>query len=123
VLILGGGDGALLYELQQEKTPPKFVTMVDIDEAVLRGCRLVHTKPRMIRVYIGICPLWRSRNQIPLSLTKKHKIWAYILQKFRDISRYEISRNKKKLFREIRNKYFAKYPKSEPYHFEGAGTV
>ena len=40
MLILGGGDGALLYELQQEKlAPPKFVTMVDIDEAVLRGCR------------------------------------------------------------------------------------
>jgi spermine synthase len=39
VLILGGGDGALLYELQQETEKPKFVTMVDIDEAVLRGCR------------------------------------------------------------------------------------
>jgi spermine synthase len=39
VLILGGGDGALLYELQQEKAAPKFVTMVDIDEAVIRGCK------------------------------------------------------------------------------------
>jgi len=39
VLILGGGDGALLWELLQEKDPPKFVTMVDIDEAVIRGCR------------------------------------------------------------------------------------
>jgi hypothetical protein len=29
--------------------------------------------------------------------------------KFRNISRYEISRNLKKLFREIRNKYFAKF--------------
>jgi len=37
VLILGGGDGALLYELLKEK--PKFVTMVDIDEAVIRGCK------------------------------------------------------------------------------------
>ena len=34
VLILGGGDGALLHELMKEK--PKFVTMVDIDEAVIR---------------------------------------------------------------------------------------
>jgi len=39
VLILGGGDGALLWELLQEDNPPKFVTMVDIDEAVIRGCR------------------------------------------------------------------------------------
>jgi len=37
VLILGGGDGALLHELIKEK--PKFVTMVDIDEAVIRGCK------------------------------------------------------------------------------------
>ena len=37
VLILGGGDGALLHELLKEK--PKFVTMVDIDEAVIRACR------------------------------------------------------------------------------------
>jgi spermidine synthase len=37
VLILGGGDGALLHELLKEK--PKFVTMVDIDEAVIRGCK------------------------------------------------------------------------------------
>ena len=37
VLILGGGDGALLYELLKES--PKFVTMVDIDEAVMRGCK------------------------------------------------------------------------------------
>ncbi|CAL4173564.1 unnamed protein product, partial [Meganyctiphanes norvegica] len=37
VLILGGGDGALLWELLKEK--PKFVTMIDIDDAVMRGCR------------------------------------------------------------------------------------
>merc|ERR1711942_355096 len=37
VLILGGGDGALLHELLKET--PKFVTMVDIDEAVMRACK------------------------------------------------------------------------------------
>ena len=37
VLILGGGDGALLYELLKEK--PKFVTMVDIDEMVITACK------------------------------------------------------------------------------------
>lgn len=36
-LILGGGDGALLYELLKEK--PKFVTMVDIDEVVIDACK------------------------------------------------------------------------------------
>ena len=55
VLILGGGDGALLYELLKVfrtfyakmflytlslfKEEPKFVTMVDIDEAVMRSCK------------------------------------------------------------------------------------
>jgi len=39
VLILGGGDGALLHELLAEDAAPKHVTMVDIDEAVIRGCR------------------------------------------------------------------------------------
>ncbi|XP_063846677.1 spermine synthase-like [Scylla paramamosain] len=37
VLILGGGDGALLWELLKEK--PKFVTMIDIDDTVMRSCR------------------------------------------------------------------------------------
>ena len=36
-MILGGGDGALLHELLKED--PKFVTMVDIDEAVMRACK------------------------------------------------------------------------------------
>ena len=37
VLILGGGDGALLHELLKES--PKFVTMVDIDETVMTACK------------------------------------------------------------------------------------
>ncbi|XP_046393442.1 spermine synthase isoform X1 [Ischnura elegans] len=38
ILILGGGDGALLWELLKEK--PKFVTMIDIDELVIKACRI-----------------------------------------------------------------------------------
>lgn len=38
VLILGGGDGALLYELLKEN--PKHVLMIDIDEVVMEACRL-----------------------------------------------------------------------------------
>jgi len=37
VLILGGGDGALLHELLKER--PKHVLMIDIDEAVMDSCR------------------------------------------------------------------------------------
>lgn len=37
IVILGGGDGALLYELLKEK--PKFVTMLEIDEKVIQACR------------------------------------------------------------------------------------
>ncbi|XP_063532626.1 spermine synthase isoform X2 [Cydia strobilella] len=36
IVILGGGDGALLYELLKEK--PKFVWMLEIDEVVMNAC-------------------------------------------------------------------------------------
>lgn len=36
ICILGGGDGALLYELLKEN--PKFVTMLEIDEMVMQVC-------------------------------------------------------------------------------------
>lgn len=38
ICILGGGDGALLYELLKEK--PNFVTMLEIDEVVMQACNL-----------------------------------------------------------------------------------
>ncbi|KAG9485745.1 hypothetical protein GDO78_008698 [Eleutherodactylus coqui] len=37
VLILGGGDGGILYELVKLK--PKMATMVEIDQMVIDGCR------------------------------------------------------------------------------------
>lgn len=39
VLILGGGDGGLLNELCKENPPPKKVTMIEIDEMVMKACR------------------------------------------------------------------------------------
>lgn len=36
IVILGGGDGALLHELLKEK--PKFVTMLELDETVVQAC-------------------------------------------------------------------------------------
>ena len=38
VLILGGGDGGVLKELLELKRPPKFVTMIELDNAVMVGC-------------------------------------------------------------------------------------
>lgn len=36
IVILGGGDGALLYELLKEK--PRNVVMLEIDETVMHAC-------------------------------------------------------------------------------------
>ncbi|XP_073983397.1 spermine synthase isoform X2 [Rhodnius prolixus] len=38
IVILGGGDGALLYELLKEN--PKNVLMFELDEVVIRACRM-----------------------------------------------------------------------------------
>jgi len=38
VLILGGGDGALMKELQELPVPPKQIIMIDLDDAVMVGC-------------------------------------------------------------------------------------
>lgn len=38
VCILGGGDGALLYELLKES--PKYVSMLEIDEMVMQACNV-----------------------------------------------------------------------------------
>lgn len=38
VLILGGGDGALLYELRKENA--KSITMIEIDEMVMSACKV-----------------------------------------------------------------------------------
>lgn len=38
ICILGGGDGALLYELLKEK--PKHVVMLEIDEMVMEACNV-----------------------------------------------------------------------------------
>ncbi|GLV34397.1 Spermine synthase [Carabus blaptoides fortunei] len=36
IVILGGGDGALLYELLKEN--PRYVTMLELDDTVMRAC-------------------------------------------------------------------------------------
>ncbi|XP_076439047.1 spermine synthase-like [Babylonia areolata] len=39
VLILGGGDGGLLYRLVSLPQPPKHVLMAEIDDEVMKACR------------------------------------------------------------------------------------
>lgn len=36
IVILGGGDGGLLWELLKEK--PKYITMLEIDDVVMKAC-------------------------------------------------------------------------------------
>ena len=38
MLILGGGDGGVLRQLLDLQNPPKDVTMIELDEAVMIGC-------------------------------------------------------------------------------------
>ena len=38
ILILGGGDGGLLKSVQELSSKPRKVTMVDLDEVVLKAC-------------------------------------------------------------------------------------
>ena len=38
ILILGGGDGGLLKSVQEISSKPRKVTMVDLDEVVLKAC-------------------------------------------------------------------------------------
>ena len=38
MLILGGGDGALLKELQELPVPPREIIMIELDDAVMVGC-------------------------------------------------------------------------------------
>ena len=47
ILILGGGDGALLHELLKES--PKHVIMIDIDDYVMQSCR------KFMRSVCGTC--------------------------------------------------------------------
>ncbi len=51
VLILGGGDGALLKELMELDVEVGHVTLVDIDECVMRAC--AEHMPKVAGKYLG----------------------------------------------------------------------
>lgn len=103
VLILGGGDGALLHELLKEN--PAQVTMIDIDDTVMQSCRihlrsacgtvLDNYKGENYEVIVGDCVAYMKDcascgkkfdvvfgdlTDIPISPTPQGELWDFILQ-------------------------------------------
>ncbi|XP_067141111.1 spermine synthase isoform X1 [Centruroides vittatus] len=87
ILILGGGDGGLLYELLKEK--PKFITMVDIDKVVIDACKkylrgacgdaLDQLKGENYEVIVDDC------IKIMREYTQKGKKFDYVINDLTDI--------------------------------------
>uniref|UniRef100_U5EQP4 Putative spermidine synthase n=1 Tax=Corethrella appendiculata TaxID=1370023 RepID=U5EQP4_9DIPT len=101
IVILGGGDGALLYELLKEK--PKFVYMLEIDELVMQSCNkymnsicgdvLEKRIGDNYEIIVGDCMVYLKKyikdgkkfdyvfgdlTDIPLSDTPTGEIWDFI---------------------------------------------
>lgn len=103
VLILGGGDGALLHELLKEN--PGHVTMIDIDDTVMQGCRehlrsacgqvLDNYTTDKYEIIVGDCVKFMKNcvndgrkfdvvfgdlTDIPISPTPQGELWEFILE-------------------------------------------
>ncbi|XP_055376286.1 spermine synthase isoform X2 [Condylostylus longicornis] len=101
ICILGGGDGALLYELLKEE--PKYVVMLEIDELVMQACNkymnsicgdvLEKRKGDNYEIIVGDCMDYMKRfiqqerkfdyvfgdlTDIPISETPTGEIWDFI---------------------------------------------
>ena len=101
ICILGGGDGALLYELLKEN--PKHVVMLEIDDLVMEACNkymssicgdvLEVRKRENYEIIIGDCMVWLDKyikdgkkfdyvfgdlTDIPISDTPTGEIWDFI---------------------------------------------
>lgn len=101
ICILGGGDGALLYELLKEN--PKHVVMLEIDDAVMEACNkymnsicgdvLKVRKRDNFEIIVGDCMVWLEKyikegkkfdyvfgdlTDIPISDTPTGEIWDFI---------------------------------------------
>ncbi|XP_058826573.1 spermine synthase isoform X1 [Topomyia yanbarensis] len=102
ICILGGGDGALLYELLKEE--PKHVVMLEIDELVMQACNkymnsicgdvLERRKSDNFEIIVGDCMVYLNKyikegrkfdyvfgdlTDIPISDTPTGEIWEFIL--------------------------------------------
>lgn len=101
ICILGGGDGALLYELLKEN--PKHVVMLEIDDLVMVACNkymnsicgdvLEARKRDNYEIIVGDCMVWLDKyikdgkkfdyvfgdlTDIPISDTPSGEIWDFI---------------------------------------------
>lgn len=101
ICILGGGDGALLYELLKEE--PKHVVMLEIDELVMKACNkymnsicgdvLERRKSDNFEIVVGDCMVYLNKyikegrtfdyvfgdlTDIPISDTPTGEIWDFI---------------------------------------------
>lgn len=101
ICILGGGDGALLYELLKEE--PKHVVMLEIDDLVMEACNkymnsicgdvLEKRKSDNFEIVIGDCMMYLNKyikegrkfdyvfgdlTDIPISDTPTGEIWDFI---------------------------------------------
>lgn len=101
ICILGGGDGALLYELLKEE--PKHVVMLEIDELVMQACNkymnsicgdvLEKRKTDNFEIVVGDCMVYLNKyikeerkfdyvfgdlTDIPISDTPTGEIWDFI---------------------------------------------
>jgi len=101
ICILGGGDGALLYELLKEN--PGFVTMLEIDEMVMQACNvhlqsicgdvLERRQGDNFEIVVGDCMVALDKyvkegkqfdfvfgdlTDIPISETPTGEIWNFI---------------------------------------------
>lgn len=101
ICILGGGDGALLYELLKEN--PKHVVMLEIDDLVMTACNkymnsicgdvLEVRKRENYEIIVGDCMVWLDKyikegkkfdfvfgdlTDIPISDTPTGEIWDFI---------------------------------------------
>uniref|UniRef100_A0A182RX25 PABS domain-containing protein n=1 Tax=Anopheles funestus TaxID=62324 RepID=A0A182RX25_ANOFN len=101
ICILGGGDGALLYELLKEG--PKFVVMLEIDEIVMQACNkymnsicgevLEKRTDDNYEIIVGDCMVYLKKyikeerkfdyvfgdlTDIPISDTPTGEIWDFI---------------------------------------------
>uniref|UniRef100_A0A336MEA3 CSON000359 protein n=1 Tax=Culicoides sonorensis TaxID=179676 RepID=A0A336MEA3_CULSO len=101
ICILGGGDGALLYELLKEQ--PKYVVMLEIDEMVMQACNkymnsicgdvLEQRKGDNYEIIVGDCMVYLDKyikegkkfdyvfgdlTDIPITDTPSGEIWDFI---------------------------------------------
>lgn len=101
ICILGGGDGALLYELLKEN--PKYVVMLEIDNIVMEACNkymnsicgdvLEQRKGNNYEIIVGDCVVYLNKyikegrkfdyvfgdlTDLPISDTPSGEIWDFI---------------------------------------------